>query len=159
MGIRERLNHPASVVVVVVLFLLTLFLIWIGRDKESAAQTFINKSYFSADDGATFFVDDANKVPPFDHNGKPAYRCMVYSKDGGKTLFVGYLLRYSPDAKAKFEAALKSNDPGKSMHEGTILAASAEVKAPGQSEWVSATSPAAAAIMNPAGDPEPVLPQ
>lgn len=158
MGIREKLNHPASVVVVVVLFLVTLFLIWIGRDKESSAQTFINKAYFSVDDGATFFVDDANKLPPFDHNGKPAYRCMVYTKDNRKTLFVGYLLRYPVDAKTKFEASLKSNDPGKSMREGTILAASAEVKAPGQGEWISTTSPAAVAIMNPAGDPDPVLP-
>lgn len=160
MGLREKLNHPAAVAVVVAMLCLILVVLWLRRDSDAAEHVVLNKAYFSVDDGATFFVDDANKLPPFDHQGKPAYRCMVYTTDGSTTKYVGYLLRYPEDTKQKFEAAVSSRDEGASMRQGMVLSASAEVKVPGQADWINISSPAAVAIMNPKGSPEPqpVLP-
>src|SRR5688500_13766950 len=53
--------------------------------------------WFTTDDGKTLFTDNARKLPPFDHYGKPAYRAYVYTCDGGKTQFVAFLERYTPD--------------------------------------------------------------
>lgn len=160
MGLREKLNHPAALVVVVATLCLIMAVLWLTRGNEAAEQSFINKAYFSIDDGKTVFVDDAGKLPPFNHDGKPAYRCMVYTTDARKTQYVGYLLRYPEDVKKKYEVAMQSRDPGAAMRQGTILSASAEVKQPGQADWISITSPAAIAIMNPKGspEPEPILP-
>lgn len=53
--------------------------------------------FFSDDDGQTYFSDTIYHFPPFDHNGKTAVAAMVYSGASGK--FVGYMTRYSPEAK------------------------------------------------------------
>lgn len=156
MGIREKLNKPGAIALISIGFIALIAFIWFSRDSESESQIFINKAYFTIDDGATFFVDDAHKLPPFDYQGKPAYQCMVYLKDGKK--FAGYLLRYPVEAKKRFEEAMKKNDPAIGMREGTLLKASLEVKAPGAGDWLAASSPAAVAIMNPPGNPDPVLP-
>jgi hypothetical protein len=78
--------------------------------------------YFTTDDGKSYFADDASNRPPFVHEEKPAVRAHLFSCDGGKTLFVGYLSKYSPVA-------------GESM-----------VKKRGEMTWTAISSPAAAKI-------------
>lgn len=87
---------------------------------------------YSVDDGKTFFVGEP-RATPFEHEGKEAVRAMICSCDGGKTTFVGYLMRYKPEARAKVEAMIKSRTTG--------LISGAEVKRPGDKEWVSDSGP------------------
>jgi hypothetical protein len=88
------------------------------------------KAYFTVDDGKTFFEAPA-QVPPFTYHGREAVRAVVYSCDGGKTRFVGYLLRHPPEEKAAAEVILAR---GGRMPPG-------EVKRPGDAEWASPFDP------------------
>src|SRR4051812_38658926 len=72
-------------------------LIFLPAGGSNARPT--DLAYFSNDDGATWFADDAKKVAPFDKDGRPAYLAHVFTCDGGKTKFVLYLERYSTAAK------------------------------------------------------------
>lgn len=128
------------------------------------------QAYYTVDDGATWFADDAGKIAPFDRGGKPAYQCFVWTCDGGKTQFVSHLQRYTPDAKAKLEA---SRGPGGSptsgggmKQTGMTAVAGVEVKAPktGDAGWVKLQTPRGAQIADPkcpdgnSDDLQPVLP-
>ena len=136
----------------------------LGYTLRSAAQgppTASTKAFYTTDEGTTVFVADMSLVPPFDHNGKPAYRVWMYSCNGGKTRFPGYLERYTAQAKKRIESARASGGGG-----GAPLApGEIELKKPGAGNpWVSrADTSEAAKITNVtapggAGEPEIVLP-
>ena len=52
------------------------------------------KGFFTDDDGATFYVDDITNIPPYDHNGKKAYRYTVAGsvKSGMKITYMTTLI-------------------------------------------------------------------
>jgi len=54
--------------------------------------------YFTIDDGKTWFPAPATTKAPFQHEGKSALRAHLYSTDGGKTFFVGFISKFSPIA-------------------------------------------------------------
>ena len=123
-GVRQVMNrHPAvttgAVLVVVVACLALAF--------KPAPRP---QAYFTIDDGATFFEAPA-RVPPFTYHGKEAVRAVVFSCDGGKTKFVGYLLRHPPEEIATAEKILAK---GGRMPPG-------EVKRPGEAEWSAPFNP------------------
>ena len=41
-------------------------------------------AFYTTDDGATLFTDGADRLPPFDHDGKAAVMAAVFSCDNGK---------------------------------------------------------------------------
>jgi len=111
----------------------------------------VGQAYFSSDDGATFFLDKATNIPPFQaSDGKPAYRAHVYSCDGGKTKFVGYLERLSPAAKARQEEVSKNPDAAQNATDDPISDGTF-VKAPKtgneDAKWVKRSSPAGLKII------------
>ena len=149
MGIRETLNQNPGITTGVTagIIVVALGLIIWQASGGSSTPTFNNKQYFSDDDGATTFVDEATKIPPFDHNGKQAVRAYVYTCDGGKTKFTAYLERYTEPAKKKLEAA-KNNPNDIGMME-EISMNGIEVKKPGASEkWVKQSTPAGSKVMD-----------
>ena len=75
-----------------------------ARTGRSPAFTRSTRTRTTVDDGATYFPDDANKIPPFTKDGKEAVRARVFSCDGGKTKYVAYLERITPKAKAAIDA-------------------------------------------------------
>jgi hypothetical protein len=111
---------------------------------------FASKAFFSTDDGATVFVDSADRIAPFDHDGKPAYRATMFSTDGGKTSFVAYLERYTPDGKSRMETALQDLKSGKIKMQPIANPGDIEVKLPGAGNpWVNKSNGAdAARIVN-----------
>lgn len=117
--------------------------------------------FFTTDDGATRFADDASKLPPFDVNGKQAVRAYVYACDSGKP-FVAYLERFTPETLAALSTQ-EAKEHGLVNRE-FILAEGAEIKRPGDKDWVKRSSDAAEKILDlkcPAGDggtPKLVLP-
>jgi hypothetical protein len=165
MGIRETINkhRPLAVGATVVAAAGALALsLWSSHNEASPPP--LLKAYFSDDDGKSWFVDDSRKLPPFDHNGKPAVRAFVFHCDNGKP-YVAYLLRYKDGSQKQIEelrARPPSGENGAQL--SSVMAGASECKRPGDARWVSSGSSAGLAIMTPkppageSGDPEPVDP-
>jgi len=95
-------------------------------------------AFYTADDGATLFVDSMFKVPPIDHDGTKAVRARVFSCDGGKTQWIQFLEKYSDEDKRLLEG---TDAPSRSTF--------CLVKRPGDHDWARETDPKGLAIMNP----------
>ena len=106
-----------------------------ARDLGSSGP---GKAFFTTDDGKTFFVDSATRLPPFDKDGKPAYRAHVF-ECGGKRV-VGFMSGYSPEALKIVEEAQKYKAAGKpppNMQQlATVGTMGLMVKRPGDPVWV-----------------------
>lgn len=141
MGLRAKLNDNPRLAIAVcggcVLLALALYIVPRLAGPTQARDTGDDKAFFSVDDGKTWFADDASKLPPFDHDGKPAYRVRVYHCPHGKD-FVGHLERYA-DADLKRLAELKGQKKTNTM-DYIKLEMDVEVKRPGSAGW---TKPAA----------------
>ena len=133
MGLRETLNQNPVVTSAVVGVLTLVALYMVGRNACSsgpgAAEGGPNKAFYTVDEGKNKFVDDANKVPPFDYNGKQAYRLVIYKCADGKEI-VSHLERYPEDQRAAIE---KAGGPSGSM----LGALAKEIRKPGDKAWVS----------------------
>jgi hypothetical protein len=149
LGIRETLEKKKPLVTglsTAVIIAAAVFMGWYlyPRHQKPAGT----ESYFTDDDGTTWFVDDAKKLPPFTHDGKEAVLAKMYRTDDGK-LFVGYLEKFTDEGKAKAESS-KAAPPTRS-HIHTVKAGAVEssgllVKKPHEGTWVPEEDPAATAI-------------
>jgi hypothetical protein len=122
------------------------------------------QAFYTADDGASYFAAPADLVPPADWNGKTAVKALVFQCGGKK--FVGYMERFTPEAKSALAAArgAKAGDPV-TASAAQALGSGVEVKKPGAgNKWASRRSAAAAEVLNvtcppgSSGTPEPVMP-
>jgi hypothetical protein len=167
MGVREALNKhkgfavAAAAVVVVAVGALAWRSTAVPNVTEAAAAV---QAFYSADDGNSFFAAPADLIPPFEWEGKTACRAVVFTCDGGKTKFVGYLERYPLAAKKQLEAARQALKGGaKGAGPSPMAASSVEVKKPGASnKWVSRSSRESGAVLkvtSPRGTPAGVAPQ
>jgi len=133
--IKTRQSAAAALAVVMIVGAAVAIYVQ-ARDGGSSGP---GNAYFSTDDGQTFFVDSATKLPPFDHKGKPAYRAHVF-ECGGKRV-VGYLSGYTPEAIQALEGAKASRGTGKPPPNASALATIGTygllVKRPGDPGWVS----------------------
>lgn len=145
MGIREKLNENPAITTGATIGIIVIALIFIGVQLFSGSNTgqIQTKAYYTTDDSspeaslAAMFSDEIDKVPPFQKDGKDAYRVYVFSCDGGKTKFISHLQRYTKDAKAKLEAAMA--DKNKPMEPGLMemtQMTGVEVKKPGSGAWI-----------------------
>lgn len=131
MGLREWFNqHPTTTAWIVggcvVLSLGAVAMQLLGGRR--AIQVQVPDTYFSVDDGKTFFAANGANVPPFNYEGKTAVRANVYAC--GSQKFVAYLDRYTPDAQKILQA--NKQIPAWVEDRGR------EVKRPGDPKWVSA---------------------
>lgn len=137
-GVRDTLNQrPALAAGLMVGFIALAAVFWFyTRDRSHTAAT---EAFYSDDDGKTYFVDDFQKLAPFDRNGKVALRAYVF-RCGTEAPFVGYLARYPEATKAKIaDLRKRPTDPAAQAELGQLIA-SAEVRKPGQTNWVAAGS-------------------
>lgn len=135
MDIRRLLskNGTSAVIVAAALIVIGVLLIWRQLSHSGANLPSITaKDFYSDDDGKTWFEDDAGNVPPFDHNGKLAYRVEVYRCDDGKP-FVSYLAGYDEDDRQKIASAPleRRGYVRVELHE--------MVKRPGVAAWIKLT--------------------
>ena len=162
MGIREKLNENPNIttgITIAVIVMVVGFIVYstMGRGPSGGPPPVENRAFYTVDDGATWFAEDATKVPPFDHNGKQAVRAKVYRCDG-KT-FVNHMERYTPDAQKRLQQAY-----ARAVNEADVPlpdASATEVKSPGEGQWVLATDPRAVKIIAPkcaSGNLEMVVP-
>lgn len=132
MSIREKIEQyrNAAAAIASALVIVGILIIWrqFSAGHRDVAAT-AAREFYSDDDGKTWFVDSAFKVPPFDHNGKQACRAHVYRCADGKE-FVGYLSAFDAEDKSKIEAAPASR-------ERYVMADLHEtVRRPGSSAWI-----------------------
>ncbi len=166
MGVRETLNKQPAITTGATIGIIVIalgFIIWqvVGGGNHIRIPT---KAYYTVDDGATYFKDDINLIAPFDHDGKQAVKADVFKCPSGGE-FVGYLERYTPDAKKIIEDSRNhpnTDDFGKAAEASQR---GLEVKAPstGDQGWVKTYLPAATKVVTihcPDGSQqaEPVLP-
>lgn len=155
MGIRETLNEKPAIATgatVAIIVLAIGAIIWQLNGGGMGENGGFSKAFFTADDGATFFVDNNEKIPPFQKNGKTILGCAVFTADGGKTKFVGYVERYTPEMKQKLEdlrGKKQAMDPA--TMDTLQQQGGREVKPPrtGDNGWVKRNDPAAVAVLNP----------
>ena len=138
MGIRETLNKNPGLTTGVtagIILLALVFIIW--QVSGGGGPSISTQAWYTIDDGKTWFADDANKIPPFQHEGKTAYRVYVYKCADGKE-FVSHLERYTPEAqKVLTEAQKKGAEADPSILE-MVYMNGVEVKDPGTGDkgWV-----------------------
>lgn len=145
--------------------LVALLVMWSPWKADPTVAGATGKSFFSVDDGATWFADDAAKIAPFMHDGKEAARVYVF-RYGNDKPFVNHLERFKPAAK-KFLEDLHSpshlGPPDVAALKDTGLSGR-EVKRPGDKAWTNcADIRAAGAISTPksskdGAEPVPVEP-
>jgi len=137
MGPRQWINdhqRMASAIAGTFILLALCFIAVRVRHEPGEQRRTVKQAFFSDDDGKTYFQDSAAKLPPFDHNGTPAYGAVVLRCPGGKP-FVAFLQKYDILKIAEMEARIgQSETPNLILSE---LAGQAEVKKPGESRWVS----------------------
>lgn len=141
MSLREKINDNPKLgigigagVLVVAIVIVVLYARSGSTTPQPAFDT--TKGYFTDDDGKTTFVGDLDKLPPFDHNGKKAYRARVFI-DGHGQRFVGWLESYDDNAKKHLEKVIKDGElPERAMGEAAPPDRPL-VKKPGQATWVS----------------------
>ncbi len=149
---RKKWTSILSVAVILVAGAVTAWEIQANRRSTR------NLAFFTTDDGKTWFLDDADSIPPFDYGGKEAVRCYVY-ETAKRTKFAGYLLKFTPKAKA---AMLAATPEGRERLRGD--ASAAMLKRPGQTAWISGQDPDAMdiyrSVAGPGGETDvvPVFP-
>jgi hypothetical protein len=141
LGVRQTLNaKPAiTIAVLAVVMIAALVFVYISCSETSLPrrQPPITKEFYSVDDGAHWFAADNTNVPPFTHEGKPAYRAKVFRCADGKE-FVAWLERYSEtDRKRYQEAADRAKSSGKDSRGAMMfMLIGIEVKRPREKDWV-----------------------
>jgi hypothetical protein len=107
MNENPRVTTGITIGVVILALLLIVWQLW----PEPAIQP-LTKAYYTIDDGKTWFVEGIEKVPPFQHEGKEAVRAhvMMCGEDGKP--FVGWMEKFTDDAKKKLDD-LYANSDGK----------------------------------------------
>ena len=107
--------------------------LWIAvvqlRSSSRPAIGVIPENFYSIDEGKTYFTASSSNIAPFDYNGHPAVRALVFEASGKQ--FVGYVERYKADTHAAKVA-------------GTITPLQElngrEVKKPGDTTWVPSSN-------------------
>ena len=150
--LREKpvLGYAAGGLLVLVALLIATRNFWPEQRGD------LSQSLYSTDDGQTWFADRSTRVPPFDHEGKLAMGARVYSYAGGSKEYCAYLIKYTPEAKAKLDAAVaEAVKAGKSAESVTLFNSPAFlktgmlVKQPGSGkEWISYGDPKAITVLS-----------
>jgi hypothetical protein len=148
MGLRESLEKRKGVSVGISALFLVAAIAVIFNENRSSQTTRIDRAFYSDDDGQTYFVDEVDKLVPFDHNGKQAYRAYVFKCSSGKE-FVGYVSRYSDTARAKLEELKAQPYNQVAQQIADTASAGTEFKKPGDSTWYSQASAGGAGILVP----------
>jgi hypothetical protein len=153
LGIREKMNEKQGVIVCIASAIIVgAAIVSILKARDQDRPPIPSRAFYTVDDGKTFFVDDINNISPFEHDGRTAYRCYVFSCDGGKTKFVGRLERYTSQGKAEAEDLLKHH-VSLGMPLKRFVSMETEIKAPGSGDtgWLASGDPRATSLLIPRG--------
>lgn len=137
MGIRESLNKRPYLAYAAIPLIAVAVVMGV-RSARNVEPSGIHSGFFTVDDGNTFFSDDAQRIPPFDHHGSQAVRAHVFMGPDGKQ-FVGYLEKVTPEAAEIIRKVQqrKATDPPTPMSEVNTALSGHLFKRPGDKDWIS----------------------
>jgi hypothetical protein len=123
--------------------------LWPDRSAAKGPVGTPGQAFFSIDDGKNYFSDSVKKLPPFQKDGKEAFRAYVFKGADGKP-FVSCLVRFTPDTKKQLEA-IHAQNPEKpnTFMINHLEMDGMEVRAPGQTNWIKKSDPRSAELLNP----------
>jgi len=129
MYIREKLraNPIFAVIGSVLAFGLAGFLLYLNLRPPDK----VGKSFFTNDDGKTWFVDRADLPVPVQRDGKEVVMAQVFTINGEGKPFVKYMRRYTPEALDR----LKKRQPGAAPTAADAFPLRMEYKVPGDTKW------------------------
>ena len=155
MGLREAMNRHAWVAAGAAVLLIAVAVVAVvrsGRSSETDSPPgATGLAHYTTDDGATWFTDSANKLPPFKKDGKDMVRAYVYRDASGKE-FVSHLERYTPEAQRALAAIAALPPEQRGLVDPATSAGGLdgiEVKRPKDTAWVRASDPRGQKIMQP----------
>ena len=160
MGIREKINDKPIIANVAVAIVVVAALVYIYHFLTTDPSAPPTEAFYSVDDGASYFVDEASQVAPFDHDGAVAVKALVFECDG--KLFVNHLERVRPESRDEI-LKTREGERGESAAQ-QMIANNRQIKRPGDAEWVSVMSGVGQDILMPkcpdggGGYPRPVAP-
>src|SRR5689334_18457002 len=132
MRLRDRLNQNPGITTLVVCGLVLLAVVGVVVQVLANRRGFSSKlpdAFYTVDDGKSFFVANTENVPPFDYKGQTAVHAYVFECNGKR--FVGYLERYTPEARKTILAQKRTT-----MELETY---GRELKKPGSGDWTKAS--------------------
>jgi hypothetical protein len=124
LGIRETINRHSVVSTTVMICMVVVAVVVIGLELRGNNGKPPANNYYTSDDGKTWFVDSASKLPPFDHDGAAAVRCYVFKGSNGT--FAGLLEKYSDSTRDHLASLPEEKRP---FDSGVL------VKKPGEKDW------------------------
>jgi hypothetical protein len=156
--LEERAGALKLIVIVILAIAVFAVAFQLKGEPGTGTERALDKAWFTIDDGRTWFADDARKCAPFEVQGKTAYRVYVFTHDGGRTRFAGFLERYTPDAKKALEELEDSPSKGDRKRTGkasmgslrdAVETSGKEVKTPktGDAGWTKIADPKAIEIV------------
>ena len=155
MGLREAVNRHAWLAAGAAVLLIAVAVVAVvrsGRSSETDAPPgATGLAHYTTDDGATWFTDSANKLPPIKKDGKEMVRAYVY-RDAGGDEFVSHLERYTPEAQRALAAVAALPPEQRGLEDPASSAGGLdgiEVKRPKDTAWVRASDPRGQKIMQP----------
>src|SRR5438874_1930788 len=103
MSIRETMNRnpKATAVIAIAGAALALYLVIWLQNFLGPPSIAVTKVFYTTDDGKTWFADDADKIYPFDHDGKQAFRAYVFKCNHDAPPFVVALGRINEAGRTK----------------------------------------------------------
>lgn len=144
MSIRQTLREKPVVgsSVAIGLIVIALGLTFYQRASRHQDWTPPQQVFFTVDDGKSWFVGDYKKVPPFEHDGKQAYRVFVFRCHDKE--FAGYLERFTPEAQkvlleVRSKPLSKTGAPDSAAMDA--MTRGREVKRPGDQKWTTCANP------------------
>ncbi len=151
MSLRTKLNdNPMLTGGIIVAIIVILVGYWVIRGMGGSGPVRPTHAYYTVDDGTSWFSGSADEIAPFQHDGKPAVRAHLYKCADGKE-FVGYLERYTDQAKAVLDQFKADRAAGKQITNSQAVAAAEmggkQVKRPGDKDWVGGGDRALAQVV------------
>lgn len=104
--------------------------------------------WYSVDDGKNWFADKKNAFNEVQRDGKTATRCYLYTCDDGKTRFVAYMERFTPEASKTLKEIVASKSQADASKLESIMLSGVQVKKPGGS-WMPNSDSRALALTDP----------
>ena len=149
MGIRETLNKNQTLTTGATIAIIVIAIgVIVWQMLPERAPRIVTKSYYTVDDGRTWFEDASDKIAPFDKDGKEAVRAHLFRCGENGEKFVGYLEKLDQKVKARVDEF-----QGNPSNRGRVMPGQAEVedngrlvKRPMDKNWIPENNPLAARI-------------
>jgi hypothetical protein len=155
MGVRQLFREKPAAGTAVMVALLALAAVILAHAYWPEKHADLAQAFYTTDDGQHWFSDSEFRVAPFDHDGKPAVKALIYSYNDGRKQFCACLQQFTPEGKDRLERALaeakqRGQPPGSVtlFHEHDFVQRYLQVKQPGAGhEWISFGDPRASEVL------------